>query len=161
MQLSCRKVGLHIKYHVHNDESFSLSTQLLFRKGMKSMYVGLKKKSSFEHTVLCTDSCVESEKDFLNSSTNSCHCNALLKKVQMSDFSPYLSKTSHWCQQKFCLSESCRTGCQHTNTQRIPTDRQLQIIATLIYRHNSTCFFLEISLCLSPFFSWKVSKRVL
>lgn len=44
MQLSCRKVGLHIMYHVHNDESFSLSTQLLFRKGMKSMYVCLKKK---------------------------------------------------------------------------------------------------------------------
>lgn len=68
MQLFCRKVGLYIMYHVHNDESFSLSTQLLFRKGMKSMYVCLKKKnkSSFEHIVPCTDSCVEFEKDFLN-----------------------------------------------------------------------------------------------
>lgn len=67
MQLSCMKVGLHIKYHVHNDESFSLSTQLLFRKGMKSMYVCLEKKTpSFEHIVPCTDSCVESEDDFLN-----------------------------------------------------------------------------------------------
>lgn len=49
MQLSCMKVGLHIKYHVlyeHNDESFSLSTQLLFRKGMKSMYVCLEKKKT-------------------------------------------------------------------------------------------------------------------
>lgn len=61
------KDGLHIMYHVHNDESFSLSTQLLLRKGMKSMYVGLGKKiSSFEHVVPCADSCMESEKDFLN-----------------------------------------------------------------------------------------------